>query len=194
MPTNPNMVAIQTVTVGAGGAASIDFTSIPQTYTDLLIKISARGSGSDNSIVLKFNSSSSNYSARYIYGDGSAAASLTSTPNLLTTSINPSTYTANTFGSAELYIPNYAGSSNKSSSVDGVQETNATLAYMALTANLWSDTAAITSINLSLGAGQNFVQYSTATLYGVTSAGYGAKAPGGIISQDNEDFLHTFLA
>jgi hypothetical protein len=168
MPTTYE--AIATVTVGSGGAASIDFTSIPATFTDLVVKVSARGSGSDNSIVLKFNSSSSNYSARYIYGDGSAAASVTSTPNLLTTSINPSTYTANSFGNAELYIPNYAGSSNKSSSVDGVQETNATLAYMALTANLWNDTAAITSINLSLGAGQNFVQYSTATLYGIKNS------------------------
>jgi hypothetical protein len=34
--------AIATVTVGSGGATDIEFTSIPGTYTDLLIKSSLR--------------------------------------------------------------------------------------------------------------------------------------------------------
>jgi len=46
MPTNPNMVAIQTVTVGSGGAANIEFTSIPQTYTDLVVVLSLRNNRS----------------------------------------------------------------------------------------------------------------------------------------------------
>ena len=162
---------IASSTVGSGGAANIEFTSIPGTYTDLVLKISARGTGADNSIVITYNSDAgANYSARYIYGDGSAAASTTASSNLLTTSINPSTYTTSTFANAELYIPNYTSSNNKSSSHDGVQETNATLAYMALTANLWTNSAAITTIKLSLGAGQNFAQYSTAYLYGISNS------------------------
>ena len=162
---------ITSSTVGSGGTAYIEFTSIVATYTDLVLKVSARGSGADNSILINFNSDTgANYSARYIYGDGSAAASTTSSANLLTTSINPSTYTSNSFANAELYIPNYAGSNYKSSSHDGVQETNATLAYMALTANLWTNSAAITSIKLSLGGGQSFAQYSTAYLYGIKNS------------------------
>jgi hypothetical protein len=158
-------------TVPSGGAANIEFTLIPSTYTDLVLKVSARGTGADNSILINYNSDTgANYSAKYIFGDGSAAASTTSSSNLLTTSINPSTYTSNSFSNAELYITNYAGSNNKSSSHDGVQETNATLAYMALTANLWTNSAAITSIKLSLGAGQNFAEHSTAYLYGIKNS------------------------
>ena len=79
-----------------------------------------------------------------------------------------STATSNTFGNSELYIPNYAGSTNKSSSADAVAESNTTTVFAYLNAALWSSTAAITSITLTPDAGgANFVQYSTATLYGI---------------------------
>jgi len=76
--------------------------------------------------------------------------------------------TASTFGNGQVYIPNYAGSNNKSTSADTVSEDNATLAYSALTAGLWSNTAAITSITIA--AVTNFAQYSTAYLYGISNA------------------------
>jgi hypothetical protein len=80
----------------------------------------------------------------------------------------PSGSTASTFGSTEIYITNYAGSSNKCLSSDSVNENNATTAYSVLTAWLWSNTSAITSLSItSDGAGNNFAQYSTATLYGI---------------------------
>jgi hypothetical protein len=105
-----------------------------------------------------------------LFGNGSSASSGNDTNMYITSSIVPSTSTASTFSNAELYIPNYAGSNNKSSSVDGVSENNATASNMALTANLWSDTAAITSIKLTPAGGGNFVQYSTAYLYGISNA------------------------
>ena len=81
------------------------------------------------------------------------------------------TATANTFGNMEIYIPNYAGSSNKSVSVNQVGEDNAATAYATLLAGLWSNTAAITSIKLTpFSGGASFVQYSTAYLYGVKNA------------------------
>jgi hypothetical protein len=82
-----------------------------------------------------------------------------------------SSTTANTFGNFELYIPNYAGSTNKSVSSDYVNENNATggISY-GLLANLWSNTAAINAISLSIYGGTNFAQYSTAYLYGVKNA------------------------
>ncbi len=161
---------ISSVTVGSGGAANMEFTSIPSTYTDLLVKISARSDGADTSIELSFNNNTSNRTTRYLFGNGSTASSGNTTNMFITSSIVPSTSTASTFSNAELYIPNYAGSNNKSSSVDGVSENNATAANMALTANLWSDTAAITSIKLFPTGLTNFVQYSTAYLYGISNA------------------------
>jgi hypothetical protein len=76
--------------------------------------------------------------------------------------------TANTFGNSSIYIPNYSGATNKSYSADGVNETNATQAFQELDASLWSNTASITQVTLSVENG-NFVQYSSATLYGVKS-------------------------
>mgnify|MGYP000710243465 FL=1 len=67
---------IQTITVGSGGSASIDFTSIPGTYTDLIIKHSLRSAVSTtlNDCYLRFNSSTSGYSERMIYNSSGTAA------------------------------------------------------------------------------------------------------------------------
>ncbi len=75
----------------------------------------------------------------------------------------------NTFANGEIYIPNYTASVNKSVSIDSVTENNATSAIAALDAGLWANTAAITSINLN-GNNGNFVQYSTAYLYGIVKS------------------------
>ena len=56
---NNTLVKIQTVTVGSGGASSIDFTSIPQTYTDLCLVYSARLTTTDTNWRLKINGSAS---------------------------------------------------------------------------------------------------------------------------------------
>ena len=158
------MTALATVTVGAGGAANIEFTNIPQTYTDLLLKTSIRNVNDTPSCWLRFNSATTNFSDRWVYGTGVGALSTTnSNIDFLN---GRSSFTANTFGNSELYIPNYAGSNNKSVSVDSVAEDNATVAYTQLSAGLWSNTAAITSIQILASTG-NIAQYSTATLYGV---------------------------
>jgi len=192
MATNPNMVAIQTVTVSATSAANIQFTSIPQTYTDLKIVLSGRTTNASvaDSIYFTFNSSTSNFSSRILYGSGSSASSFTQAR--YAGSQPGSTATASTFSNIELYIPNYTGSNNKSYSVDAVTENNATEAYAYLAAGLWSDTTAISGITLTPNAG-SFVQHSTATLYGVTAAGAGSKATGGIITSDANYYYHTFV-
>ena len=162
--------AIATVTVGSGGAASIDFSSIPATYTDLVVKLSARNTTANGLVYFSFNGSTSSRSSRLLYGDGSSFGSVTydnTDPRAMI--MNESGYTASSFGSGEMYIPNYAGSNNKSFSADSVQETNATLAYSYLMAGLWSNTAAITSITLTPNSG-NFAQYSSATLYGIKNS------------------------
>ena len=164
--------AIATVTVGSGGAATFGFTSIPATYTDLLVVASLRSDRASNSIdngwiYLNSDTSSGNYTKRRVWGDGSAVYSATTYD--LDYYYPGSTATASTFGNLYYYIPNYAGSNNKSFSVDSSQENNATIAINNLTAGLWSSSSAITSITFDLNNG-NFVQYSSATLYGIKNS------------------------
>jgi hypothetical protein len=168
-------VKIASINVGLLGAATMEFTSIPSTYTDLLVVFSGRtdrtGTVADNTI-MKINSSTSGYSARFLEGNGSSAGSFTDSnqpPNYLFNSAAVSA-TASTFSNVSIYIPNYAGSTNKSYSVDSVQETNATTAYARLSAALLSNTAAISSLTFTNDGGANFVQYSTATLYGISKS------------------------
>ena len=158
---------ISSVTIGSGGSSTINFIAIPQTYTDLVVQLSYRTSNAaatDGKIA--FNSSTSNFSWRSIYGTGSAAVSANNTVNNALGQVQGTNATASTFNSTQIYIPNYTSSNNKSFSVDYVTENNATLAYAGLVAGLWSNSAAITSITISLDAG-NAVEHSTATLYGI---------------------------
>ena len=168
-----NYIPISTVTVGSGGAASISFTGIPQTYTDLIAVFSIRTNNNasyDNLQVTFNNDTGANYSRRWLRGDGTTADSYSGTANnysYASNSLTGSTATANTFGNSSLYIPNYTGSTQKSHSFDVVAENNATTGYNALGANLWTGTTPITSITFTPNSGTLFSQYSTATLYGI---------------------------
>ena len=151
----------------------MEFTSIPQTYTDLVIVVSSRMNNSAtagyNSI--RFNGSTSSYSSRYLYGDGSSAVSSTGGSGYVFTIVNGNTTTSNSFSNYSIYIPNYAGSTNKSLSIDSAMENNATSAFTFLNAGLWSNSSAITSISIADAVlSANFVQYSTAYLYGISNA------------------------
>jgi len=160
-----------TVTVGAGGASSIDFTSIPSTYTDLVLKISARTTRSaqvSDAISVSINGVATNQTSLYLEGSGSATGSGTLTS--FRTQATGAGATANTFGNSEFYFPNYAGSTNKSASSDGVSENNATAANAWLVANLWSQTAAINQITITDLNSATFVQYTTASLYGISKS------------------------
>jgi hypothetical protein len=168
-------IKIATVTVGSGGSSTISFTSIPSTYTDLCLKVSARSSktGTDNDQAnLTFNSSSSGYSDNLLYGRGSAPAGANSATSYITWAgiIPAASATANTFSNTEIYVPNYAGSTNKSLSSDNIQENNSSTNYfLTLLAGLWSNTSAITTLTLTCNGG-NFVENSTAVLYGIKSS------------------------
>jgi hypothetical protein len=165
---------IASSTVGSGGAASITFSSIPSTYTDLQILLSARDTDSANNwyllkLQLNTDTTDGNYSTRILFGFGSTAGS--GTGNRQNTGyVTSNARTANTFGNLSLYIPNYAGNTNKSFSTDSVTEGNgSTVEILGLHAGLWSDTSAINQVILALDAG-NFAQYTTATLYGIKNS------------------------
>ena len=169
---------IATVTVGSGGAANITFSSIPQTYTDLVIKVSARddrsGSNYTDDFLVTFNGdSTSSYAYKILYGGGGSAGSFGSGADsqIFGGYLVGTDGTANTFGNTEIYIPNYAGSTYKSTSYDGVAESNSSSGvYVSLGAGLWSKTAAITSIKLDPFYGNTLLQYSSATLYGIKNS------------------------
>lgn len=172
MPNTYTLIASSTV--GSGGAANIEFTSIPGTYTDLLVKVSARTdrASTNDGLSIQFNNSGGTaYNTSRLYGSGTTpttnANSGTSLATINAYGIAAASATASAFGSSEIYIPNYTGSTNKLVSVDTVGENNAADTLYGIAAGLWSSTAAITSIKLTPTFGTNFTQYTTAYLYGI---------------------------
>jgi len=163
---------IASVSVGSGGAATMDFTSIPATFTDLCVKLlgrSARAAQQADNLFITFNSTTTNFTSRLLQGNGTSASSGNYAIRYASLAVDAAGSTASTFSSHEIYIPNYTSANYKSYSADSVSENNATAAQSDLVAGLWSNTAAITIISL-LPEVSTWVQYSTATLYGIKSS------------------------
>jgi hypothetical protein len=183
-------------------ASSVTFSNIPQSgYTDLKVVMSARTNVSSviDGTKVRFNNdtTSGNYTARRLYGDGTTAYS--DTNNVGNLFSDGSNATANTFSNCDLYIPNYLSSNAKSYSTDNVAETNATTQYMGLGAQLWSGTGAINTITISPETGTAFLQYSTFSLYGLAAVGttpaIAPKAAGGnIVANDGTYWYHAFTS
>lgn len=158
----------------SSAASSITFSAIPQTYNGLYLIASLReATGTDAEVDLKFNGNATGYSWVYLIGNGSTSGSTRSTGTHIRAISNPSNATVAVFGNLSVTIPNYTSSNYKAVSVDSVSENNlATNAYQRMTTGLWSNTAAITSITLAPYTG-NWEQYSSASLYGVTTGSDG---------------------
>lgn len=187
--------------------ASITFDNIPQSgYTDLKLVVSARSTATpgvpDDGLFLQVNSITSGYSNKTLYGTGSSALSASNsygiTSKTYISALNTANSTANTFNNTEVYIPNYRSSVNKSISIDGVIENNATATITNLTAALLSNTAAISGLTLTPNSG-SFVANSTFSLYGLAQVGttpaIAPKADGGnVIGTDGTYWYHAFLS
>lgn len=186
-----------TVTVGSGGAFSIDFANISQTGKDLLILISGRSQ--ENNISLTFNNDSgSNYPQIGLeanYSGNPFANPYTTTR--ISTFINSTSRTANTFSSTRIYIANYTSTTDKDVSIESSVENNDnSSALTMIKAAKWTGTSAITSLGLS---STNMVQgtivslyvidATTATATGSTSA---PRATGGTITLSGGFWYHTF--
>ena len=157
---------IETIEVGAGGAASIEFTSIPQDGVDLVCLVSGRAtSSSAGGIEVRLSGdTSSNYLQRNLLGTGSGVSSTGGTDTAFQLATNPSTYTSNTFGNMSFYVCNYTSSATKSIKVDLVSENNAAAGFQRLISGHWNNTAAVTDLKI-FKPGDNLAQYSTASLY-----------------------------
>lgn len=165
------MQLIETKTL-ASAAASIEFTSIPQDGTDLVALCSTRSSVA--SIVAGVRARPNNQlgQTRRLVGAGNGTVYSDVVDSIfgLTSAANN---TANTFGNAAFYFPNYTSSTTKSISVDSVSESNASEVYMQLSASTVS-TGAITSITFTAnGDGDNLVAGTTISLYKITKGSDG---------------------
>jgi hypothetical protein len=162
------MTLIETIEVGSGGAASMEFTGIAGTGQDLVILWSLRCTTSNATGSLTINGSDADRAWVILYGTGGGAGGNAYTSSNISAMQVENADTANTFSNGQLYISNYASSANKSMSVDSVTENNGTVAQSVLQAISWAQTAAITSLGVNARSG-NLAEYSSASLYMVTA-------------------------
>lgn len=167
------MKLIQTATVGTDSPTSINFLNIPQTFTDLMFVFSLRSNTSsvNQNVYIFFNNDGSGYSGKQGYTIGTSVYS--SSPGSEVGQADAASATANTFSNGALYIPNYAGSTQKAYSIDQVVENNGTTNFMGIVGNIWANTAAITQVTFPLGSSY-YSQYSSISLYGITKGSGGA--------------------
>jgi len=172
----PSTYTLISSNVLSSSAASVTFSSIPSTYTDLVLKISGRTNDNVNpqgSIRLLINGSTSSvYSFTRLTGNGSTTASYTSgsgTELYFNFGLSTSQSTSNTFGNAEIYIPSYTANQNKPMGGFQAMETNSSTAFMGITAGLTRITSAITTIEVTTNAG-SFVSGSSFYLYGIKNS------------------------
>jgi hypothetical protein len=162
--------SIQTITAGSA-VASIEFTSIPQSYSHLQIRGIGRSTivGAADEIQIQFNSdTATNYSTHQFYGDGGTSASSAAA----TSSIMYGIYTtgasglANNFGAGVFDILDYANTNKfKTIRIISGYDNNGS-GYALMRSGNWRSTSAITSIKL-FTASSNFAQYSSFALYGI---------------------------
>jgi hypothetical protein len=159
---------IEAKTLGSN-VASVTYSSIPSTFTDLTLLASVRSTRAYtiDDLVIQFNSSSGSHSCKILYGTG--ASTFSGSTSDIRASAAANNETSNVYSNTNFYIPNYTSANYKSVSADSVNENNATEAWATLTAGLWSSTAAITSITLFANNG-NLMAGSTFYLYGISNS------------------------
>jgi len=167
--------SIATVTVGSGGNASVDFTSIAADWTHLQVRAILRSSASTTNTGLKatFNSTSTNYYALHqLYGDGSSAIANTNSASSYAVTGHQTGASATTgiFGVMVMDILDYAHT-NKNKTVRTLTGYDANgSGLILLRSSLWMNTSAITSISFTSEAAGNLAQYSHFALYGIKGA------------------------
>ena len=171
MATTYTLIASSTPSTGT---TSVIFSSIPQTYTDLELRFSARrqnGANIGSGYSIYFNNNTSGYSSTYIDVTNNIVTSsrLSNRSQIDGSYVNDNASTANTFSNSTLYIPNYTASTAKPISLISPTENNGSNAPVQNTASLWNNTAAITSINIDI-AFSGYVSGSSFYLYGIKNS------------------------
>jgi hypothetical protein len=166
--------SIATVTVGSGGSATIDFTSIPATYTHLQVRGFAQASTTTetfNPVYCRLNSdnTNANYYHHRLQGNGSSASSAAEQFPIIG-QIQDKFNSAQTYSGLVVDLLDYANT-NKYKTIRSLYggDINAANGIVGLSSTLWMNTAAITSITLTLVGGSSpiYTQYSQFALYGI---------------------------
>jgi hypothetical protein len=157
---------ISTQTLGTA-ASSVTFSSIPQTYTDLVLVVNHSTTGSNPSIVARFNSdTASNYSRTRIAGDGSVTNSGRGSSE---TTLGLSTYVGSSSTAIGTMICNILNYANSTTYKTCITRNNAASHGTEASVTLWRSTSAITTFLVSVDS-SSFATGSTFTLYGVKAA------------------------
>ena len=166
------MKLIQTIVIGSGGATEINFTNIPQTFTDLTALLSLRSTTTTLARVRALlNPGTGTFSAATIRLEGTGAATTGGTETQAYISggfVNNTDQTANTFSSHTMYFPNYTRSTSKTISFDCVTENNSTTAYQVLSVNSHNVLVAVNAIRFFIDFNHAIAENSTISLYGIT--------------------------
>jgi hypothetical protein len=166
--------SITAIMVPSGGAASITFSSIPQNYTHLQIRMLAKTTFTtyaNNGINLYFNNDTT--SAKYthqLYGFGSGSGGAQAIANYMNISYIPGNQagTTNMFGSVICDILDYSLSTkNKTLRALSGWDNNGSSGTLVLNSAFNNSTAAINSILINSDSGADFMQYSQFALYGI---------------------------
>lgn len=162
MPAGPTYEPIATTTLGSN-TASVTFSSISGSYTDLVYIIYNKSGGTNSSI--RFNSDGgSNYSLTQLYGDGSAAASLRSS-NVTYAIGGVIQSDATVVG----HIMNYSNTTTNKTLIARGGAGSGT--YLDVCVSLWRSNSAITSVTFYQDSGGGtWATGSTFTLYGIKAA------------------------
>lgn len=172
MANTYELIASNTLT---STASSVTFSGIPNTYTDLVVRLSARMTSAQlyDSVKITLNNVTTTlYSVVRIGTQGFTAVTSfaqANRANFSTGWATASTATSNTFGFTEIYIPSYTANQNKPLSAIGHSENNATNAAADITAHLFRSTSPIDTITLA-GFSANFVSGSSFFLYGIKNS------------------------
>lgn len=187
MATN-TYIALDKVTLGSA-AASITFSSIPQTYTDLVVVVSGNGAVSTG-ICMQFNGATTNYSLTQLGANGSAASSARRTSQSFINLTYSGYFTTTGQSNIIANVMNYANTTTYKTVL--TRSGNAANGVDAIV-GLWSSTAAITSITIVNDGSGNIASGTTFSLYGIKAdANSTTKATGGVISSDATYYYHTF--
>jgi hypothetical protein len=172
------MIPIATSTVGAGGVATVTFSSIPANYEHLQLRYITRNNRSGQSvdaINIRANSdTAANYANHRLQGDGSSVSSSggTSLGYAIFGQTTASTATASVFAVGIMDILDYSNTSKYKTfrTLSGF-DANAAPGYIGLYSGLWQSTSAINSLTISSNDGSGILQYSSFALYGIKKAG-----------------------
>ena len=165
--------SIATVTVGAGGASSISFTSIPQTFTHLQLRGLFRsdyGSGAGAYFRMNNDTTSGIYSAHGLSGNGSSASAFgdinISAGTYWGLDTGPSS-TANSFGANIVDILDYKNTNKfKTVRIFSGADSNGS-GTITLRSGLYRSTNAISRLDIVFGGEANWVSGTTVALYGI---------------------------